>query len=66
MLILFSKLFARLSREQPNFMRKIVGVPGDLVHPGLGISDADHNLVSANTSVVMHIAATVHFIQPIR
>jgi len=47
-------------------MRKIVGVPGDLLHPGLGISDADLNLISAKTSIVMHIAATVHFLEPIR
>lgn len=59
-------LFERLSREQPNFMRKLVGVQGDLMYPGLGISDADHNLVAANTSIVLHIAATVNFVEPIR
>lgn len=46
-------------------MQKMVGVPGDLLRSGLGISYADQNLVAANTSVVIHIAATVSFIEPI-
>ncbi|XP_025408042.1 fatty acyl-CoA reductase 1-like isoform X2 [Sipha flava] len=59
-------LFDRLKVVQPNFIRKITLVIGDCEKPDLGLSEEDKALLVARVDVVIHCAATVNFIEPLR
>ena len=54
-------LFNRINQEMPEVLKKIVPVFGELLEPGLGLSDDDLNQVLSETSIVFHMAATVNF-----
>lgn len=54
-------LFDRLKREKPKFRSKIVGIAGDCVLPGLGISLTDREVLRSDVNIVFHVAATVRF-----
>jgi fatty acyl-CoA reductase len=60
------QLFDRLKVVQPNFIRKITLVIGDCEKPDLGLSEEDKALLVARVDVVIHCAATVNFIEPLR
>ena len=64
--LLNSRVFARVKQAYPEFGRKIVGVTGDISAPGLGLSQADHDAIVDNVTVVLHMAATVNFTEPIK
>jgi len=61
-----SPVFDRLKEENPNFRRKVVAVSGDILLPGLGISDQDHARITSNSSVFLHCAASLNFAEPLR
>lgn len=56
-----ARLFDKLKEESPKCFNKLVAINGDITLPGLGISQADLDLVSQEVSVVFHSAATVKF-----
>ena len=55
------QLFAKIRRDSPNDLQKIVPVAGDVTEPELGISEADQDLLIHCVSIVFHSAATVKF-----
>lgn len=52
-------MFERLRQKDPNAIRKVVPLPGDLFTEGLGLKTADLDLLIDNVSVVFHMAATL-------
>jgi len=52
-------------REKPDAFDKIVGIPGDVLLPKLGISPENLELLK-NVSVFYHSAATVRFDEPLK
>jgi len=61
-----SPIFDVLKVKQPQFSKKIIPVAGDVLDDFLGVSDADHNRMSSNVSMVIHSAATLRFDEPLR
>jgi len=61
-----SPVFDRLKMENPNFRRKVTAVPGDILLPGLGISDKDRSRIESNANVFIHSAASVSFTETLR
>lgn len=61
-----SPVFDLMRETQPDFSRKIIPVAGEVRHDFLGISDADHSRMSADVSIVIHSAATLSFIEPLK
>ncbi|KAH7968518.1 hypothetical protein HPB52_009111 [Rhipicephalus sanguineus] len=59
------KILQRLKRDVPGAPSKVTVIPGDLVHPDLGLSKADMAAIIQEVSVVFHLAATVRFNDPI-
>ncbi|XP_066246160.1 fatty acyl-CoA reductase wat-like [Euwallacea similis] len=56
-----SKLFEKLRELKPESVNKIVPIIGDCLHPGLGISTEDRNLLIETVQIVFHAAATIRF-----
>lgn len=52
-------MFQRLREAQPNAIKKIIPVHGDVNTENLGLNAADEKLVVDNVSVVFHCAATL-------
>ena len=50
---------------KPHFSRQIIPVAGDVTDKDL-ISDADRQQLESNVSVVIHLAGTVSFTEPLR
>lgn len=42
-----------MKRKVPKFRRKVQGIPGDCMLPGLGLSSADKTLLVKNVSTIM-------------
>ncbi|CAH2077049.1 unnamed protein product, partial [Iphiclides podalirius] len=59
-------MFARLRKERPEDLRKIVPVVGDITEPDLGIKEEDQEVLLEKVNVVFHVAATVLFNEPLR
>jgi len=59
--ILSGELFDTLRATRPNFEDKVIGIEGDLILEGLGMSNQQTEQVRENASVVLHCAATVNF-----
>lgn len=59
-------LFEQLKGINADSVKKIIPVPGDIVHQGLGISSKDVEKIAENVNIVIHSAATVKFEEPIR
>lgn len=59
--LLSGKVFDRVKKDQPDAVRKVVAISGDITMPGLGISATDEKTLADNVSVVFHAAATVKF-----
>ncbi|XP_033646092.1 fatty acyl-CoA reductase 1-like isoform X1 [Asterias rubens] len=55
------KMFDKLKNEQPDSLKKLVVVEGDIQEPNLGISEEDTARLHNEVSVVYHSAATVKF-----
>ncbi|XP_022814954.1 fatty acyl-CoA reductase 1-like [Spodoptera litura] len=58
-------LFKRLKSSNPDFLKKVVLVPGDLSLPHLGISPSDEQTLIDKVSIVYHAGATVRFHEPL-
>ena len=65
-IIFHLKLFEDLLAEYPNSADKLIPVPGDIIHQGMGISDKDVEMLMENVNVIIHSAATVRFDEPLR
>ncbi|KAG6454638.1 hypothetical protein O3G_MSEX008790 [Manduca sexta] len=59
-------VFSKLKIENPEALKKIVPIVGDITTPGLGISADDENELIEKVSIVFHVAATVKFNLPLR
>ena len=46
-------LFTKLNEIDPGAIEKVVGVPGDITHQRLGMSDQDWNMVTAGTRLLL-------------
>ena len=55
------QLYGPLKNEQPDFLTKVTLISGDFDKPGLGISEADRDILKQNVNFVFHVAATVRF-----
>ena len=61
-----SLAFARIRRENPALLQKIIPVSGDITYEGLGLSPSDERILTENVSIVFHVAATIRFDEPLR
>ena len=59
--ILEGRLFAPLRNNNPNILKKVVAIRGDVTEPKLGMSSSDEELIIDTVSVILHVAATVKF-----
>ncbi|KAG8222376.1 hypothetical protein J437_LFUL002995 [Ladona fulva] len=59
-------LFANLRSQRPKFTEQLTPVSGDCLFPGLGLSEADRELLCQKAEVVFHAAATVRFDEKLR
>ncbi|XP_037276118.2 fatty acyl-CoA reductase 1 isoform X1 [Rhipicephalus microplus] len=59
-------VFSRLREENPSALSKVVSVTGDILEPGLGLSEEDIAELVENVSIVYHSAASVRFDEPLR
>lgn len=59
-------LFSKLQEINPDAKKKLILCPGDIIHQGLGLSDADRKKITKNCQVIIHSAAAVRFDEPIR
>ena len=59
-------MFDKLKNEQPDSLKKLVVVEGDIQEPNLGISEEDTARLHNEVSVVYHSAATVKFDEKLR
>ena len=67
--ILSSEIFVSHFENDPNLFEtlrnKVVPVAGDLIIDKLGLSDADRQMVTAETELVINVAASVNFDDPL-
>ncbi|XP_050558142.1 fatty acyl-CoA reductase wat-like [Spodoptera frugiperda] len=64
--ILSDPVFDKLRAVKPNFAEQIVLLEGDVADIRLGISDKEWEMVAKDTSIIVHMAATIRFDSPIR
>jgi thioester reductase-like protein len=58
-------VLARLYDELPAGAARVSVVRGDLLEPGLGLSDADHSRLVASVDRIVHCAASISFDLPL-
>ncbi|KAH8383342.1 hypothetical protein KR009_008051, partial [Drosophila setifemur] len=63
--LLRDPLFEVLLKSKPDALQRICPIAGDCLEPDLGISEADRNLLTSETQIVIHGAATVRFNEPL-
>ena len=67
--ILSSEIFDPLLQDNPNLLQelraKIIPVAGDLIIDKLGLSPEDRAMVTAETNIVINVAASVNFDDPL-
>ncbi|ODM95040.1 hypothetical protein Ocin01_11637 [Orchesella cincta] len=59
--LLDNSLYDTIRQDDPDVLKKIVPVSGDITLPYLGISEQDQQTLAEEVSVVIHSAATVKF-----
>ncbi|XP_047038878.1 fatty acyl-CoA reductase wat-like [Helicoverpa zea] len=59
-------VFDILRDTQPDFIDKLVPIAGDVADMRLGISNKDWDTITEETDIVMHMAATTRFDEPLR
>ena len=62
----YFQVYDKLRKDQPNFRNKLYPINGDICQPGLGVSQADREILEKNVHIVFHSAATVRFDAPLR
>ncbi|KAH8383343.1 hypothetical protein KR009_008052 [Drosophila setifemur] len=58
-------LFEVLLKSKPDALQRVCPIAGDCLEPDLGISEADRSLLTSETQIVIHGAATVRFNEPL-
>lgn len=64
--LLDNQLFDTVKAECPTFMEKLHLVFGDITETRLGLNDDDYSLLVTNINVVIHVAASINFNEPLR
>jgi len=64
--MLRSQLFDQVRKRYPENLKRVIPLNGDILLPGLGLSEEDTNLVIREVSIVFHSAATIKFDEAIR
>ena len=59
--LLSSKFFDRVHKSHENCLEKVVAIEGDIILPGLGISDNNFTKLINEVNLVFHCAANVKF-----
>ncbi|XP_077517052.1 fatty acyl-CoA reductase 1-like isoform X2 [Amblyomma americanum] len=59
-------VFGKVKEENPSALSKVVPVIGDILEPGLGLSEEDLGTLVENVTIVYHSAASVRFDEPLR
>lgn len=62
---IFEPLFNKNPGMKEQILSKIVPIAGDLTIENLGISAADRAMVTAEAEVVINVAASVNFVEPL-
>jgi len=60
------KLFNKLRENNPEVLNKVVGVRGDITEERLGLSDSDEQMLIDECEIVVNLAATINFQEPMR
>jgi fatty acyl-CoA reductase len=55
-----------MKKACPDYMNKVRVVAGDCGLPGLGLAEADRELLCQEVNIVFHVAATVRFDEKLR
>ncbi|XP_051161062.1 fatty acyl-CoA reductase wat-like [Leptopilina boulardi] len=58
-------LFHVLKEKNPSAINKVIPISGDVMKPGLGLSDIDRKTLINEVSIVVHSAATTRFDEPL-
>ncbi|XP_049883820.1 fatty acyl-CoA reductase wat-like [Pectinophora gossypiella] len=64
--ILKDPVFDLIKKTKPDFANRIYPVEGDVAEPKLGLSDEEYKLIIEDTDVIIHVAATVSFDEPLK
>nr|XP_026483592.1 fatty acyl-CoA reductase wat-like [Vanessa tameamea] len=64
--ILENPVFEVVREEKPSFEDKIVGIEGDICEINLGIDDKSWDRLADEVTVIMHAAATISFVEPMK
>ncbi|XP_014681549.1 PREDICTED: fatty acyl-CoA reductase 1-like [Priapulus caudatus] len=59
-------LFNAVKNENPDIVEKLHIIGGDVSEPRLGLSDSDYELLTDKINVILHVAASINFIEPLR
>lgn len=59
-------IFERIRNKNPDVLRKLICIPGDINDAKLGLADSDINILQQNVDIVFHVAATVRFNEPLK
>lgn len=59
-------IFERIRNKNPNVLRKLICIPGDINDVKLGLDDGDIDVLQQNVDIVFHVAATVRFNEPLK
>ncbi|XP_039497310.1 putative fatty acyl-CoA reductase CG5065 [Drosophila santomea] len=62
--VLFDQV--KQTRGEEHILQQVVAIAGDVLSPGLGISEEDQETLRQEVSIVYHCAATVRFDEPLR
>ncbi|KAH9645170.1 hypothetical protein HF086_005715 [Spodoptera exigua] len=54
-------LYDKLREQQPDFVDKVVAIPGDVSELKLGLSEKDWNTIADEVDLIFHLAATTRF-----
>ena len=61
-----TQIFDTVKKQQPDALKKIVSVTGDVTLPGFGLSVEHLQLLVDNITVVFNVAATTKFDETLR
>jgi len=60
-LLLAGKIFDRIRKENPEVLKKVEAIDGDITEDRLGITEEQESLLEDTVNIVFHCAATVRF-----
>ena len=52
--------------DNATFLRKVVGIPGDVAEQNLGLSEENRKFLAERVRIVFHAAATIRFDEPLK